>query len=79
MILTMTPLLRCFHVGVNKTGQVDIAKHLQLPGVTPCPLVDLLKRASGNVAGIIDENIDTGRFRAPADEDRPICADLQYA
>jgi hypothetical protein len=30
--------------------------------VTPCSLVDLLKRASGNVAGIIDENIDAGGF-----------------
>jgi hypothetical protein len=47
---------------MNETSQVDIAEYLQLPGVTPCRVIDLLDRASRNVAGIIDKDIDAGGF-----------------
>ena len=45
---------------MNEASQVDIAEDLQLPGVTPCRLIDFLKRTSGNVAGIVDKDIDAG-------------------
>ncbi len=49
-----------FHLGVDRAGEVDIAEHLQLPGVTPGGLVDLVDRAARNIAGIVDENVDVG-------------------
>src|SRR5258705_9026593 len=34
------------HLGVDRAGQIDIAEHLQLPGVTPGRLVDLVDRTA---------------------------------
>ena len=51
---------------MNEAGQVDIAEYLQFPGVTPCRLIDLLERASGDVAGIVDKDIDAGGFAREA-------------
>ena len=48
------------HLRVDQTGEVDIAEHFQLPGVTPGRLVDLVDRAARNIAGIIDEYVDVG-------------------
>ena len=45
---------------MNETGEVDITEHLQLPGVAPGCLINLLKRSARNVAGIVDENVDAG-------------------
>src|SRR6202790_2038683 len=49
-----------FHLRVDRAGEVDVAEHLQLPGVTPGRLIDLVDRTAGNIAGIVDENIDVG-------------------
>src|SRR2546423_14279108 len=38
--------------------QVDIAEHLELPGMTPSRLVDRLERSAGNVARVVDEDVD---------------------
>src|SRR5205085_1533515 len=46
------------HLRVDRAGQVDVAEHFQLPGVTPGRLVDLVDRAAGNVTGIVDEDVD---------------------
>ncbi len=48
------------HLRVDGAGEVDVAEHFQLPGVTPGRLVDLVDRAAGNIAGIVDENVDVG-------------------
>ena len=48
------------HLRVDRAGEVDVAEHLQLPGVTPGRLVDLVDRAAGNIAGIVDEDVDVG-------------------
>src|SRR5258707_9504710 len=49
-----------FHLGVDGAGEVDVAEHFEVPGVTPGRLVDLVDRAAGNIAGIVDENVDVG-------------------
>src|SRR6266849_3969807 len=49
-----------FHLRVDRAGEVDIAEHLELPGVTPCRLVDLVDRAARDIAGIVDEDVDIG-------------------
>ena len=48
------------HLRIDGAGDVDVAEHLQLPGVAPCRLVDLVDRAARNVAGIVDEDVDIG-------------------
>src|SRR5438876_6492008 len=40
------------HLGIDRAGEIDVAEHLQLPGVTPGGLVDLVDRAARNIAGI---------------------------
>src|SRR5260370_6185848 len=50
----------CLHLRVDRAGEVDIAERLEVPGVTPGRLVDLVERAAGNVAGIVDEDVDVG-------------------
>ena len=48
------------HLRIDRAGEVDVAEHLQLPGVTPGRLVDLVDRAARDVAGIVDEDVDVG-------------------
>ena len=48
------------HLGIDGAGEVDVAEHLQFPGMTPGCFVNLVNRAAGNVAGIVDENVDVG-------------------
>jgi hypothetical protein len=50
------------HLRIDRAGEVDVAEHLQLPGVTPGRLVDLVDRAARDVAGIVDEDVDIGGF-----------------
>jgi hypothetical protein len=50
------------HLRVDRAGEVDVAEHFQLPGVTPGGLVDLVDRTAGDVAGIVDENVDVTGF-----------------
>src|SRR5439155_26773000 len=54
------------HLGVDQPGQIDEAENLELPGVTPVRLVDLVDRAAGNIAGIVNENVDVGRIAGEA-------------
>ncbi len=49
-----------FHLRVDRAREVDVAEHLQIPGVTPGRLVDLVDRTARNIAGIVDEDIDVG-------------------
>src|SRR5207248_7442733 len=48
------------HLSVDRAGEVDIAEHLQFPGVTPGRLIDLVHRAARNITGIVDEDVDVG-------------------
>ncbi len=48
------------HLRIDDAGEIDVAEHFQLPGVSPCRFVDLVDRAAGNVAGIVDEDVDVG-------------------
>src|SRR6185295_211293 len=50
------------HLRVDLPRQVDVAEHFQFPGVPPGRLVDLVDRSAGNVAGIVDEDVDIGGF-----------------
>jgi hypothetical protein len=54
------PVPARFHLRINGAGQIDIAKHLEFPRMAPCGLIDLVDRAAGNIAGVVDENIDVG-------------------
>src|SRR6202051_2207087 len=49
-----------FHLRIDRAGEVDISEYLELPGVTPGRLVDLVDRAAWNIAGIVDEDVDVG-------------------
>src|ERR1700682_2770620 len=49
-----------FHLRVDLAGEVDVAEHLQLPGVTPGRFVDLVDRTARNIAGIVDKDVDVG-------------------
>ena len=49
-----------FHLRVDGAGEVDVAEHFQFPGVTPGHFVDLVDRTAGNIAGIVDEDVDIG-------------------
>ena len=50
------------HLRIDGAGEIDIAEHLQFPGVAPGRLVNLVDRAAGDVAGIVDEDVDIGGF-----------------
>ena len=51
-----------FHLRVNGARDVDVTEHLELPRMTPCGLIDLVDGAAGNIAGVVDENVDIGRI-----------------
>src|SRR5581483_7722702 len=47
--------------------EIDVAEDLEVPGLAPTRLVDLLDGATGNGAGVVDENVDVGKVtREPA-------------
>src|SRR5262249_7061197 len=54
------PAAARLHLRIDRAGEVDVAEHLQLPGVAPGRLIDLVDRAAGNVAGVVDEDVDVG-------------------
>jgi hypothetical protein len=62
------PMSARLHLRVDRPRQVDVAEHLQLPGVAPGRLVDLVDRAAGNVAGIVDQDVDVGGVLRQAHE-----------
>jgi hypothetical protein len=63
--MMLTPLR--LHQREVGAGQIDVAEDLEVPGLTPACLVDLLDRAAGNGAGIVDEDVDLGKVaREPA-------------
>src|SRR5262249_50687566 len=46
------------HALVNEARQVDVAEDLELPAVSPRFLAELAEPTGGNVAGVVDEDID---------------------
>src|SRR5205085_8773395 len=52
----------CLHLRVDGAGEIDVSEYFQLPGVPPGRLVDLVERTAGNVAGVVDEDVDVGRI-----------------
>jgi hypothetical protein len=45
------------------TAEIDVAEHLEVPGVTPAGLVDRLQVAGRNGAGIVHQDVDVGTGR----------------
>lgn len=72
------------HLRIDRAGEVDVAEHLQFPCVAPGRFINLVDRAAGNVAGIVDENVDINGylyearnvFRFAQIDDMGRCVDL---
>ena len=56
----MTPPPALLHGGVERARHVDVAEHLQIPRLPPALVVDLVKAASRDGAGVVDQDIDVG-------------------
>ena len=56
----MTPFLRSRHQRVEAPRHVDVAEHLEVPGLAPARLVDLRDVAARDRAGIVDQDVDVG-------------------
>ena len=61
MMLTMVPALRAFIFGHVELAQVDVAEHLERPGLLPALQADVGDAAAGDGAGVVDEDVDVGK------------------
>jgi hypothetical protein len=50
------------HAVVVQTAKVDVAQYLKFPALAPGRLVDRPEIASGNDAGIVDQDVDVTRL-----------------
>src|SRR5262249_245139 len=48
------------HLRIKATGHVDVAENLEVPGLPPAVLGDRVEIATGDRAGIVDEDVDIG-------------------
>ena len=53
--------LLLFHGRIDRARQVDIAEHLQVPGLAPGVFVHFQEVAAGNGAGVVDEDVEVSR------------------
>ncbi len=64
----MTPGLAPGHQRVEAPRHVDVAEHLEVPGLAPARLVDLRDVAAGDRAGVVDQDVGVGAVgREPVD------------
>ena len=54
----MTPPLAGLHGFIKRAGHVDVAKHLEVPGLTPARVADFGQASARDGAGVVHQNVD---------------------